>query len=233
VSARTQEQVILFGCVVVAIILHEISHGVVALWFGDDTAKRARRLTLNPIRHIDLFGSIILPAMMTLAGQGAFGWAKPVPVNPSKLRNPRREMVFVGLAGPVTNFLLMAVAAVACRVTFQRWLTDNPVRRVIGFGLTDTPLVVQVLFYFALANLLLGIFNLLPIPPLDGFELVRSVLRRSNPGLLFRIETNRQQIYLVVLLVFLFAPQILFFVIDFIVNPVATILGVPLNYPCP
>jgi Zn-dependent protease len=183
VSARTQEQVILFGCVVVAIILHEISHGVVALWFGDDTAKRARRLTLNPIRHIDLFGSIILPAMMTLAGQGAFGWAKPVPVNPSKLRNPRREMVFVGLAGPVTNFLLMAVAAVACRVTFQRWLTDNPVRRVIGFGLTDTPLVVQVLFYFALANLLLGIFNLLPIPPLDGSSLIERVLpERWLPG---------------------------------------------------
>src|SRR5919106_6024082 len=105
------EDLVLFGCLVVAVILHEISHGVVALFYGDDTAKRAGRLTLNPIPHIDILGSIILPAMLTITGFGAFGWAKPVPVNPAKLRNPRREMLAVGLAGPLSNFALMVVAA--------------------------------------------------------------------------------------------------------------------------
>ena len=95
-----RETLIFFGCLVVAVILHEISHGVVAFWFGDDTAKRAGRLTLNPIPHIDPFGSIILPAMGAIAGLPVFGWAKPVPVDPNRMRNPRRDMVFVGLAGP-------------------------------------------------------------------------------------------------------------------------------------
>ena len=81
-SADLTEKLIFFGCLIVAIILHEISHGVVALWFGDDTAKRAGRLTLNPIPHIDPFGSIILPAMLTIVGFRCFGWAKPVPVDP-------------------------------------------------------------------------------------------------------------------------------------------------------
>ena len=171
-----EEKVIFFGCLFVAIILHEISHGVVALFFGDDTAKRSGRLTLNPIRHIDPFGSLILPFMLVVAGQGAFGWAKPVPVDPSKLRNPRRQMLFVGLAGPITNFVLMLIAAVTCRTMLQRWLADNPVRLAIGLTLTDMPSVIQIAFYFALANLLLGVLNLLPIPPLDGSSLIERVL---------------------------------------------------------
>jgi Zn-dependent protease len=173
-----EEKVIFFGCLFVAIILHEISHGVVALFFGDDTAKRSGRLTLNPIRHIDPFGSLILPAMLVVAGQGAFGWAKPVPVDPSKLRNPRRQMLFVGLAGPITNFVLMLIAAVTCRTMLQRWLADNPVRLAIGLTLTDMPSVIQIAFYFALANLLLGVLNLLPIPPLDGSSLIERALPR-------------------------------------------------------
>jgi Zn-dependent protease len=173
-----EEKVIFFGCLFVAIILHEISHGVVALFFGDDTAKRSGRLTLNPIRHIDPFGSLILPFMLVVAGQGAFGWAKPVPVDPSKLRNPRRQMLFVGLAGPITNFVLMLIAAVTCRTMLQRWLADNPVRLAIGLTLTDMPSVIQIAFYFALANLLLGVLNLLPIPPLDGSSLIERALPR-------------------------------------------------------
>src|ERR1700756_656037 len=103
--------VIYFGVLVVAIILHEIAHGVVALWFGDDTAKRAGRLTLNPVPHIDPFGSIILPALGALAHVPVIGWAKPVPVNPSRLRS-RRDMLLVSLAGPATNLSLMLIAAV-------------------------------------------------------------------------------------------------------------------------
>lgn len=168
-SADLSEKLVFYGCIIVAIILHEISHGVVALWFGDDTAKRAGRLTLNPIPHIDPFGSIILPAMLTIVGFGAFGWAKPVPVDPSKLRKPRSQMVFVGLAGPFTNFLLMAIAAVAARVAYGNYT---------GFAarVSDLPLTIQVLLFFALANLLLGLFNLLPLPPLDGSSLIERVL---------------------------------------------------------
>src|SRR5437762_13131884 len=98
---------IFFGCLVVAVILHEVSHGVVALWCGDDTAKRAGRLTLNPIPHVDVFGSIILPAMGALAGLPVFGYAKPVPVNPTQMRRPRRDMVLVGLAGPAPHLTLI------------------------------------------------------------------------------------------------------------------------------
>jgi Zn-dependent protease len=169
VSPDVEERLVFFGCLFLAIILHEISHGVVALAFGDDTAKRAGRLTLNPIPHIDPFGSIILPAMLTITGFGAFGWAKPVPVNPRNLRHPRREMLFVGLAGPCSNFVLMAVSAVAARAAFGAY-TGGAER------IADLPLTIQVLLFFALANLILGLFNLLPIPPLDGSSLIERVL---------------------------------------------------------
>jgi Zn-dependent protease len=169
-----REIAILFGCLFVAVILHEVSHGVVALWFGDDTAKRAGRLTLNPIPHIDPFGSIILPAMGALAGFPAFGYAKPVPVNPAQLRNPRRDMLYVSLAGPTTNFLLMAISAVVARSLYSNGA---------GLGTSiahPTPdLLLEVVFYFAVVNLLLGVFNLLPIPPLDGSGLVERAMPHS------------------------------------------------------
>ena len=115
-----EQTVIWFGCLVVAVILHEISHGVVALWFGDRTAKEAGRLTLNPIPHIDPFGSIVLPAMGAIVGLPVLAWAKPVPVNPGRMRHPRRDMLFVSLAGPFTNFLLMVAAALAARAAVRR-----------------------------------------------------------------------------------------------------------------
>jgi Zn-dependent protease len=175
-SADVEERLVFFGCLFFAIILHEISHGVVALWFGDDTAKRAGRITLNPIPHIDPFGSILLPAILTISGFGAFGWAKPVPVDPAKLRNPRREMLFVGLAGPLSNFALMVLSAVAARAAYGAY-TGQASR------IADLPLVIQVLLFFALANLVLGLFNLLPIPPLDGSSLIERILPdRWLPG---------------------------------------------------
>src|SRR5579862_4449120 len=127
-----QITIIYFFALVAAIILHEISHGVVALWFGDDTALRAGRLTLNPLPHIDPFGSIILPAMGALAGIPVIGWAKPVPVNPNRMRDPRRDMLVVSLAGPVTNLLLMFASAAVARSMFHPsfagaiFLTDLP-----------------------------------------------------------------------------------------------------------
>ena len=174
--------VIFFGALIVAVILHEISHGVVALWFGDDTAKRAGRLTLNPIPHIDPFGSLILPAMGALTGIPVIGWAKPVPVNGARLRRPREQMVLVSFAGPITNLLLAAIAGLVAHILYtglsvdwQFALAHLPSRYNIADALTQLPVGFQIAYSFALVNVFLALFNLLPIPPLDGsavFELV-------------------------------------------------------------
>jgi Zn-dependent protease len=163
---------IYFGSLIVAVILHEISHGVVALWFGDRTAKEAGRLTLNPVPHIDPFGSIVMPALGALTGIPVIAWAKPVPVNPMRMRNPRRDLVFVSLAGPASNLLLMAVSALAAR---QVYLSSAP--NVPRFE--DLPTGILVLFLFAVVNMFLAVFNLLPIPPLDGSVLIERVLPRE------------------------------------------------------
>jgi Zn-dependent protease len=159
--------IIYFVALIAAVILHEISHGVVALWFGDDTAKRAHRLTLNPIPHIDPLGSIILPAFGALTGAPVIGWAKPVPVNPNRLRHPRADMLIVSLAGPTTNFLLCAISAVTARTLYK----GEPFST-----LGDLPLPVLIPLQFAVVNLFLGIFNFLPIPPLDGSAIVERLL---------------------------------------------------------
>ena len=169
-----REALILFGCLVVAVILHELSHGVVALWLGDDTAKRAGRLTLNPIPHIDPFGSIILPAIGALAGLPIFGYAKPVPVDPGRLRHPRRDIIIVSLAGPTTNLLLMAAAALVARALYRG---GGVLPGTISQSTSDV--LIEIAFYFALVNLLLGLFNLLPIPPLDGSALLERMLPAS------------------------------------------------------
>jgi Zn-dependent protease len=168
-----QATVIYFLALVAAIILHEISHGVVALFFGDDTARRAGRLTLNPLPHIDPFGSIILPAMGALAGVPVIGWAKPVPVNPNRLRNQRRDMLFVSLAGPATNLLLMLGAAFVARSLYHPPAFGGTIY------LTQLSLPVQIALEFAVVNLFLGLFNLVPIPPLDGAALLERVLPRQ------------------------------------------------------
>ena len=181
---------IFFGALIVAVILHEISHGVVALWFGDDTAKRAGRLTLNPIPHIDPFGSIILPAMGALTGIPVIGWAKPVPVNPAQLRTPREQMLFVSLAGPATNFLLAAIGAAAAHLLFRKLdpgfrgaLANLPSRYSILDALADLPVGFVIAYSFAFVNIFLGLFNLIPIPPLDGsgiFELFMPAAWRAR-----------------------------------------------------
>ena len=169
----TKQHLIFYGCLVVAVILHEISHGVVAYAYGDDTAKRAGRLTLNPIPHIDPLGSIILPAMAVLANLPVLGWAKPVPVNPSRLRNPRRQMLWVGLAGPITNFSLMVAAAIPAKIILAGGYPQACTGRFVD---PRVSLTGNVLASFAVVNLLLGLFNLLPIPPLDGASLIERIL---------------------------------------------------------
>jgi Zn-dependent protease len=164
--------IIWFTALIVAIILHEISHGVVAYAFGDNTAKEAGRLTLNPIPHVDPFGSIFLPVLGALTHAPVIGWAKPVPVSPGRLHNQRRDMLFVSLAGPTTNFALALGAAIVARSQFH---SNGASFIIIG----DLPAAVLIPLLFAEVNLFLGLFNFLPIPPLDGAALIERVLPRA------------------------------------------------------
>jgi Zn-dependent protease len=176
--------VIFFCALVPSIILHEISHGVVALWCGDTTAKDARRLSLNPIRHIDIFGTILVPLILVAWGGPAFGWAKPVPVNIGRLRHPRNQAVLVGLAGPATNIVLALIAGFALRLLsppghLYAFLPQ-------GFGILDYnqwPLGDLILFLFGEVNIFLAVFNLIPLPPLDGSSVIERLLPASlMPG---------------------------------------------------
>lgn len=155
---------------VLAITLHEAAHGYAALALGDPTAKLAGRLSLNPLRHVDQFGTIILPGFLLVSQlltigrvEFMFGWAKPVPVNPWAFANPRRGMMWVAMAGPAMNFFLAWLAALAL----------HPFAGAEGLA----AIVVQVLLLrLILFNLVLGLFNLLPIPPLDGGRIAVGVL---------------------------------------------------------
>ncbi len=158
----TQQEIIIFCCVVPSIILHEISHGWVAKAFGDDTAARAGRLTLNPIPHIDPVGTLIVPALLSLSSVGIIGWAKPVPVNVSHLRSPRNQGVLVSLAGPATN----AVLAGVCGFLFVHFFRSGLPVGISTVAQWSTP--AQVVFLASLVNVGLCAFNLVPIPPLDG-----------------------------------------------------------------
>ncbi len=159
------EAVLLLLVLVPSVVLHEVSHGAVALVFGDDTAKQAGRLTLNPVAHVDLFGTVILPALLALTGVGIFGYAKPVPVNPSRMRRPRDHGLLTSLAGPATNILLALLAAFGLR-----WLADA------GGGPVFDSLFAQALVAFGVVNVVLAAFNLIPVPPLDGSAVVERLL---------------------------------------------------------
>ena len=157
--------------IVPSIILHEVSHGYVANFFGDDTAKRAGRLTLNPLAHIDPFGSILLPLIMIFTVHFAFGYAKPVPVNVAKLRDPRKQALYVSLAGPFVNIVLSFAGWLVCVVTATR---------LDGVVLNSTGVLFNLGLYFGLINMFLAIFNLLPIPPLDGSAIIERFIPRSK-----------------------------------------------------
>ncbi len=160
----------LIPALVFAIVFHEVAHGWVALMLGDPTAKEQRRLTLNPIRHVDPIGTLVLPGALALMGAPVFGWAKPVPVNKWRLSNPRYGMMAVAAAGPLSNLLQAGVGAVALGLTL-RGLTAPP-----GTALS---LLVMSLNYFILINVFLALFNLIPIPPFDGSHIVEGLLPRS------------------------------------------------------
>lgn len=187
----TSNEVILFCMIVPSIILHELSHGVVALAFGDDTAQRAGRLTLNPLAHVDLLGTIIVPALMALSGYGFFGWAKPVPVNVGRLKHARNSAVVVSLAGPFTNVLLATLAG----------LLFAGLGGSTAFSGNTLALWARILFYLGLVNIALAAFNLIPVPPLDGSVVLERMLPRAWwPGYLrFRRYTMPILVVLVII----------------------------------
>jgi Zn-dependent protease len=185
----TRFEIIYFCVLIPSIILHEISHGVVALAFGDDTAKRAGRLTLNPVKHVDPIGTLLVPAVLSLSGVGAYGWAKPVPVATNRLRSPRNHTVVVSLIGPVTNFVLAGLMGLAYMV-----VTPQAIRQIVSSGGFYPPsLISQIFFIAGIANIVLGVFNLIPCPPLDGAAVLERLLParvlpeyyRIQPALMF------------------------------------------------
>lgn len=154
---------------ILAIVFHEVAHGWMARALGDPTAAEANRLSLNPLRHVDPFGTIILPGLLAMTGAPVFGWAKPVPVDFRRLRNPRWGMVAVAAAGPGVNFILAAVAAIGLGLL---------VRATAGSVEPEMPVLFLAdnLHNFLRVNLFLGTFNLLPIPPFDGSRIVMGIL---------------------------------------------------------
>lgn len=166
-SAGLQTGALILG-LAIAVILHEVAHGYAALYLGDPTAKYAGRLSLNPLKHIDLWGTILIPLFLIVAGTGfVFGWAKPVPVNYYNLRNGRWGPLLVALAGPATNLVLLIFFSVVARL--------SPVG-------TSLPYLFVTI---ALVNGVLMMFNLIPIPPLDGSKVLFSLIGERTPAVWF------------------------------------------------
>jgi Zn-dependent protease len=172
---------ILVPCLIAAIVLHEVSHGWAALALGDPTAQEQRRLSLNPLRHVDPIGTLLVPGALALFGGPVFGWAKPVPVDYRRLDNPRVGMMLVGAAGPAMNLALATLAAVALGMTVTAQSTlamaGNGLPTIVGADGT-TSFLGTGLLVFILINTFLALFNLLPIPPFDGSHIVEGALPR-------------------------------------------------------
>jgi len=151
-----------------SVILHEVSHGFMADRLGDPTARLSGRLTLNPLKHIDPIGSIVVPLITYLVGGFAFGWAKPVPYNPYNLKNKRQGEFLIAAAGPASNLLIALIFGTILRFVAAGVTTDAQAAALAPF--------VTIVSYIVLINIVLAIFNLIPLPPLDGSKLLFSIL---------------------------------------------------------
>ena len=162
--------------VLISISMHEAAHGYVANFLGDDTAKKLGRITLNPFKHIDRFGTIILPILLIIIKSPfIFGWAKPIPVKFNRLKNPLRDMVFVAIAGPITNIILALISASILSMMYN-------------FGLLSNSWLVRTCTNFFLINIILAVFNMIPIPPLDGGRVAIGLLPKFFSYQLAKLE---------------------------------------------
>jgi len=167
-----------------SVILHEVAHGWVANRLGDPTAKLEGRLTLNPLKHLDPVGSILIPGILLITkAPFLFGWAKPVPYNPYNLKKPQRDEVLIALAGPAVNILIALFAAILFRV--------------LPFG--PETLVGSILFITVILNLVLAVFNLIPIPPLDGSKLLFAIIPSSYRNI--RVQLESMGFFLIILFI--------------------------------
>jgi len=201
---------------VFAIVFHEVAHGRTARMLGDNTAAELGRLSLNPLRHIDPFGTVILPLLLALAGAPVFGWAKPVPVNPRRLRNPRWGMVLVALAGPATNIALVLLAVAG--LIFVAPLVSAQASVAMQF-------VAASLVGFVTINLFLALFNMIPVPPFDGSKVLAGFL---PDGLRQRFQRLDRYALLIMIAMLLVLPRLgpQFDIIGkLVVPPVQWVLG--------
>ena len=203
-AAIQPEEAILFvirvAAFVFSVVLHEVAHGYAAYRLGDPTAHMSKRLTLNPLAHIDLFGSIILPLILMFTSPVVLGWAKPVPFNPMYFRNPRKGIMIVGAAGPLANFAVAVVSGLLFQV-------------VTPFA----PLAGWFLVYLCITNVVLGVFNLIPIPPLDGSRVMIGIL---PPRLLQGYLQLERYGFIIVFILLL--PKV--GVMDFLITPVVNLM---------
>lgn len=173
------------------VIIHEVSHGLMAYRLGDNTAKEAGRLTLNPIKHLEFFGSFLVPFLFIITGSSfILGWAKPVPFNPYNLKNPKRDGALIALAGPVSNFLIAIVFGLIVRlmVAFMP-IATNPI-------LYNVYILLNIVIF---VSVLLGFFNLIPIPPFDGSRIVLAFLRGEAERFWLKME-NYGTLLIIILL---------------------------------
>lgn len=170
-----------------SVVIHEVSHGEVALMLGDSTAKYADRLTLNPLKHLDPFGSVFLPFLTYISGGFIFGWAKPVPYNPYNLKNQKWGPVIVALAGPLSNILIAILFGILIRFSYN-----------LDFFITNA-IILSALTAVVKTNILLAIFNMVPIPPLDGSNILLALL----PYKFYKIRRVLETYGFVILIIFL------------------------------
>lgn len=185
---------------VFAIVCHEVAHGAMARLLGDTTAEERGRLTLNPFVHVDPIGTVILPGLLALTHLPVFGWAKPVPVDQWRLRNPRWGMMLVAAAGPGSNLLLAALAAIGLGLLARNGVVET------GSETGLAAFTVANLANFLAINLFLALFNLLPIPPFDGSHIFEGLLPR---GLAHRYASIRRGGMLLVILLLVVVPWLI------------------------
>ncbi|MBW2575085.1 MAG: site-2 protease family protein [Deltaproteobacteria bacterium] len=198
-----------------AVTFHEVAHGYIALRMGDNTALLAGRLTLNPIKHLDFMGSLLLPLILNLTGSPViFGYAKPVPVNFSNFRNYRKSTIYVASAGVLANFALAIVSGVLFQtIAHFQWLWNGSIFR---------PLIMDfyhMLFYSVVINLVLAIFNLIPIPPLDGSKILAMFLPAS-----LRLHYARIERFGMIIIIFLLLTNLIDKFMSFFLTPMFNIL---------